>query len=61
MGKDKIALCSIRLSYDLLNSSFLYNEGIEKIKYLISVLKNCVAQNKSNATIKYAFMQYLLF
>ena len=59
--KDKDALCSLRLFFDLRNRNACIERGEILPDYFISVRDNCVGQNKSNVTMKYACLQSILF
>ena len=50
MGKDKDALCSLRLKYHVEQFERCHKENIKPPKVYISIRDNCVGQNKSNMT-----------
>lgn len=50
-----------KLSFYLLDRSLLCTKRMELTNCLIYVTENCVAQKKSNATMKYARLQSLIF
>ena len=52
MGKDKDALCSLRLSYHIDQRNRFLAAGRTPPKVFISIRDNCVGQNKSNVTLK---------
>jgi hypothetical protein len=56
-GKDKDALCSLRLAYHIRLRNQCLSEGRDPPEVFISIRDNCVGQNKSNITMK--FEQFL--
>ena len=62
MGKDKDALCSLRMSFHIEQRNRCLASGIEPPKVFISIRDNCVAQNKSNSTLKFeAFLSMTFY
>jgi hypothetical protein len=54
MGKGKDALCSLRIAFHLKHRNRCLAEGVPLPRFFIGVYDNCVGQNKSNITLKFA-------
>jgi hypothetical protein len=54
MGKGKDALCSLRIAFHLKHRNWCLAEGVSLPRFFIGVYDNCVGQNKSNITLKFA-------
>eukprot|EP01038_Epipyxis_sp_PR26KG_P018208 gene18208-25613_t len=52
MGKDKDALCSLRMAFHIKSRNKCLALGVVPPKVFISIRDNCVGQNKSNVTLK---------
>lgn len=61
-GQDKGAdcLCSLRIRYHIMQRD-RYNDAAKKPSVSISILDNCIGQNKSNLVMKFNAMLSLLF
>ena len=62
MGKDKQALCSLRLNFHIENLRRCERENKRHPEIFISIWDNCVGQNKSNTTMQFdAFLSLSLY
>ena len=61
MGKDKNALCSLRLKYHVESFQRCLREGRQQPELYISIRDNCVGQNKSNVTLQFDCLMSLSF
>ena len=52
MGKDKDALCSLRMTFHIQQRNRCLAAGVTPPKVFIAIRDNCVGQNKSNITLK---------
>lgn len=53
MGKDKNALCSLRMCHHINERNRCLQNGIQPPRHFISIRDKCVGQNKSNITLKF--------
>ena len=53
MGKDRDALCSLRLNFHLSHMKHLRDNGLDLPEAFISIRDNCVGQNKSHITMQF--------
>lgn len=53
MGKDKDALCSLRMCHHINERNRCLQNNITPPRHFISIRDNCVCQNKSNITLKF--------
>jgi hypothetical protein len=60
-GKDKDALCSLRMCHHILERQRCLRNNIDPPKYFVSIRDNCVGQNKSNHTFKLECLLSMLF
>ena len=51
MGKDKDALCSLRLNYHISSRQKCLEENRTPPEVYVSIRDNCIGQNKSNVTM----------
>jgi hypothetical protein len=61
MGKGADALCSLRLAWHVRERKRLEADNGSPPKYFIGIYDNCVGQNKSNVTMKFAAYLSLVF
>ena len=61
MGKDKDALCSLRLKYHMESMKRCQEEGRVQPHVYISIRDNCVGQNKSNVTLQFDLFMSMSF
>ena len=61
MGKEKNALCSLRLNYHVESFQRCLREGRNQPEIYISTRDNCAGQNKSNVTLQFDCLMSLSF